>query len=254
MTPPNEVNDVFEFTPTSSDASPVKLADAAEIHKLAGPLRERLAAKGKIFAGSDAEFREFLVNNAKEPVFASADQVRRMCKGVLDHISKVTGIICFSKRRNNLLMWSHYADGHKGIVIAFDVPPKLAPKRRSLEVRYSKRRYPWRFVSELTSDEFLDEVRNLVQTKSVHWRAEKEVRLLWSLEGLDQEVDDRTGRPIYFTRIPPEVISDVIFGYRCPRGIEEKVEAAIAANNLQVQRWCAEPSDAHFTLRFRAKP
>ena len=31
-----------------------------------------------------------------------------------------TGIISFTESYNNLLMWSHYADEHKGIVIEFD--------------------------------------------------------------------------------------------------------------------------------------
>jgi len=32
------------------------------------------------------------------------------------------GVLCFSRRWNNILMWSHYADGHKGICLGFDGP------------------------------------------------------------------------------------------------------------------------------------
>jgi hypothetical protein len=30
------------------------------------------------------------------------------------------GIVCFSRTFNNILMWAHYADEHKGIVLGFD--------------------------------------------------------------------------------------------------------------------------------------
>jgi hypothetical protein len=32
------------------------------------------------------------------------------------------GVSCFSESWNSILMWSHYADRHKGICLGFDVP------------------------------------------------------------------------------------------------------------------------------------
>ncbi len=35
------------------------------------------------------------------------------------------GVLCFSRCWNNILMWSHYGDRHKGICRGFDVPDEL---------------------------------------------------------------------------------------------------------------------------------
>jgi hypothetical protein len=37
-----------------------------------------------------------------------------------------SGLLCFSRSWNNILMWSHYADRHSGICLGFDVPDKFA--------------------------------------------------------------------------------------------------------------------------------
>lgn len=31
-----------------------------------------------------------------------------------------TGVICFSSSKNNILLWSHYANGHTGFAVGFD--------------------------------------------------------------------------------------------------------------------------------------
>jgi len=43
---------------------------------------------------------------------------------VIDDFSQ-RGIACFSTRKDNILMWSHYAEGHKGLCLEFDTnyPP-----------------------------------------------------------------------------------------------------------------------------------
>jgi hypothetical protein len=252
VTPPNAFNDVFEFTPTPVGASPVKWAEASEIPKYAQEIRKRLAARGKKFVGSDEDFRKFLEKEAKEPVFASADQVAAMCKDILDHTSKSTGIICFSKRRNDLLMWSHYADGHKGLVIGFDIPPELMAEKPLFDVEYRTHRLPWNFDVGSTKPETASEIRKLIQRKSIHWRHEKEVRVLWALEGLIQEVDEQK-RLCYYTRIPPAIISEVILGYRCDRNpdLERSVRYWIEKHKLRVQLNRAETSESRFGLIFK---
>jgi len=197
--------------------------------------------------GSDEDFRNFIRKEMREPVFASADQVAALCKDILDHISKTTGIICFSKRRNNLLMWSHYADGHNGLVIGFDIPPELMPEKQIFDVEYCTRRLPWNFDLASGKAEWASEIKKLIQRKSIHWRHEKEVRILWSLEGLTQEIDDKK-RLCYYTSIPLAMISEVIFGYRCDQNLEATARLWIEKNKLSVQLNRAETSDSRFSL------
>ena len=249
VTPPNAFNDLFEFTPTAVGAAPVKWAEACDIIENAAEIRKRLAAKGKPFVGSDEEFCDMIRQRVKEPIFASTDVVAEMCRDLIDVISKTAGIICFSKRRNNLLMWSHYANGHKGFVVGFDIPPELTPE----SVQYQTRRLPWNFLPESNNFAIGSEIKNLILRKSIHWRYEKEVRVLWALKGLIQEVDDQ-GRTCYFTKIPAKMITEVIFGYRCDREpqLELSLRSWINQNRLNVELNRAVPSDSRFALRFRA--
>lgn len=37
-----------------------------------------------------------------------------------EELGKTIASLCLTQRRNNGLMWSHYADSHKGLAIGFD--------------------------------------------------------------------------------------------------------------------------------------
>jgi len=109
---------------------------------------------------------------------------------------------------------------------------------------------------ELSKNEFASQVKKLIQRKSIHWRYEKEVRVLWSLAGLTRE-HDRHNQILYFTKIPSEMITEVILGYRCNRNsddpnLEKTVRDLIRENKLNVQLNRAEPSDSRFGVTFRS--
>jgi len=40
--------------------------------------------------------------------------------------ANASGLLCFSRSWNNILMWSLYADRHAGVCLGFDVPDELA--------------------------------------------------------------------------------------------------------------------------------
>jgi len=92
-----------------------------------------------------------------------------------DIFSKV-GVCCFSKNMDNLLMWSYYADSHKGICLEFD--PNLEPFSKYFEVIYKSE------IPEIDSDllfkknhEF-QSFKKLLSYKSEDWKHEEELRLL----------------------------------------------------------------------------
>lgn len=59
---------------------------------------------------------EFLGADLSDPGF------RKALKKIKKDIAKKNEIICFSKIWKNPLLWSHYADKHKGICLEFEVP------------------------------------------------------------------------------------------------------------------------------------
>lgn len=88
------------------------------------------------------------------------------------HLRSSIGILCLSAVRDDILMWSHYADFHRGVCLEFDGATKLM--MRAIPVSYSQDR-PMIHVNRDSSDTALE--KSLL-TKADQWRYEHEWRLL----------------------------------------------------------------------------
>jgi len=87
---------------------------------------------------------------------------------------KYTGC-CFAERRDSLLMWTHYADSHKGVCLQFkyDSDPKKLPAGCFFKkIRYSTHR-PKPDASRISEFE-----ETLLLTKSIDWMYEEEWRVV----------------------------------------------------------------------------
>ena len=95
------------------------------------------------------------------------------------------GLLCFSTKWSNPVMWSHYANNHKGLCLGFDVandlvgPVSYSGKRLAVDLEQLKS------PNEL-SVEFITQI---LFTKYAHWKYENEYRSFVTLE----EVDEKTG-------------------------------------------------------------
>jgi hypothetical protein len=100
------------------------------------------------------------------------------------HMSRTSRLLCFSTDWRNPVMWSHYADKHRGLCLGFDVPPHLL-----LEVSYEPKRLE-KHVEKGLNLESLDEelARELLTTKFQDWRYESEVRILLKPEDTYNEL------------------------------------------------------------------
>jgi hypothetical protein len=159
-----------------------------------------------------------------------------------------------SHSKDNILMWSHYGHGHRGVLLQFD--PKLlyqsvistneiAEKKSDhieyaiMQVRYTKK------IKPISVDDILDfyqhadpvseektkliqYMRNSLSTKSTDWRYEREWRMLWQ--------NDETENKIINTPILPGTVKVVYIG------IESSDE--IQCEILELAR----RSDFHFSV------
>lgn len=113
------------------------------------------------------------------------------------------GLLCFSTKWNNPVMWSHYADKHKGLCLGFDVADQSVGP-----VSYSGRRLAVE-LEQLKSPRELpvDYVTKLLFTKYTHWKYENEYRAFVTLE----EKDNDTG--LYFAEFSDQMtLKQVIVG------------------------------------------
>lgn len=83
-------------------------------------------------------------------------------------------ILSLSKDPENVLMWSHYADSHRGMVITFDPSIKYWKNIRLKEIEYKTQRLPLP-----TEDTNVDEyVEKIITRKSTCWEYEQEWRMI----------------------------------------------------------------------------
>lgn len=133
------------------------------------------------------------------------------------------GFLSLTNIPDNELMWSHYADSHKGFVLGFDGdhqffkrdnPRKITGLRL---VKYSSTRIIPPDAGFVPSD--LAEV--LFFTKSTDWSYEGEVRVMADLANADIKPTTRTG--VYLFQFPPEALLEVIFGINTPDTVKQEI-------------------------------
>lgn len=85
-------------------------------------------------------------------------------------------LICLSKSWRSPLLWSHYADRHKGMALEFDVPDRFIE-----HIKYQKRRIKFDEI-KLANRE--DTTKKLLTTKYVEWAYEDEARIIIPFKGV----------------------------------------------------------------------
>jgi hypothetical protein len=87
------------------------------------------------------------------------------------HMSTAIGVLCVSTKPDDILMWSHYADSHRGICLEFDRTGKFMAHAQ--KVQYSHERVP----INPYDDNYEVMMEKALLTKSEHWSYESEWRL-----------------------------------------------------------------------------
>ena len=88
--------------------------------------------------------------------------------------TKGAGVCCFSEKFDNLLMWSHYSDGHKGFCLEYDT--KIEPFSKPYKVHYSSitpEIDPVKILLDKSNEIF----KRIIKKKSSCWKYEKEWRI-----------------------------------------------------------------------------
>ena len=85
------------------------------------------------------------------------------------------GVACLSEEKHDLLMWSHYADGHRGFCLEFDTAFK--PFSEARPVAYRSKLPSLNPIDLLISGAY-DPLEAMMLTKSDTWKREKEWRVL----------------------------------------------------------------------------
>ena len=110
------------------------------------------------------------------------------------------GLLCFSKSWRNPVLWSHYADEHKGICLGFDVPESCL-----YEVKYVPERLQ---LEQLVPDEV--QLQKLLRTKFKDWGYEAEYRRIVRFE------ETQEANNLHFWPFGSDLkLREVVLGARC---------------------------------------
>lgn len=134
-------------------------------------------------------------------------------KPIREQIQARVGVTCFSEKIDDMLLWSHYGDKHKGFCLEFDTQISLmeGQQQTSLyKVKYSKSKsYRQINISEILNKP--NTLEKLLTVKSYQWRYEKEWRIFCNTGGNNTfRFNEKSLTGIYFGYKMPQEYKDVI--------------------------------------------
>ena len=162
----------------------------------------------------------------------------------LQDLGNLSYMACFSETNADLLMWSHYAQQHKGFCVEYDIQKMMSedcslfdPIGHLFPIVYRNKRQPVRDIislaqslavlnadihnhNEYSGDEPLDDILPLFLIKSKDWEYEKEWRIIYSrkqMYDLDNEI-------LYGGNINFKCISVVFLGFRIHSEIRQNIQ------------------------------
>lgn len=131
----------------------------------------------------------------------------------IDQINENIGVTCFSHSETettpeNLLMWAHYSESHRGISVEFK--DNIFSDPFVNKVRYEEKR-PL-FNAEILTDDSTLHISDFF-FKSKHWKYEAEFRCVKKLDECTKlDVLDNGGYPIYLSKLQVETINRIFVG------------------------------------------
>lgn len=149
------------------------------------------------------------------------------------------GVYCLSKKPDDILMWSHYADSHKGMCLVFDA--NIISKHFNCQPVKYKNAYP-SFKQCLDSRKHQLNLAPLILTKSKHWKYESEVRLIVEPESINEEGTKR------LIKIPSNALVGVIFGCESSYHDKEIIREILKSKSRKVEFYDARKSSIEFSL------
>jgi hypothetical protein len=141
------------------------------------------------------------------------------------------GALCMSRNGRHPLMWAHYADEHRGVVIEFDSTAPCFNRKRSVTDELGT----FRMVSYSETRPVLDDKSGddwfvrLALTKASEWTYEEEVRFLLELSKADQVVEKEI--KIHLLAIPPSAVCSITFGCRAGPATIDMIKSALSNNS-----------------------
>lgn len=168
--------------------------------------------------------------------FSDSDTQAKL-EGFKNQANGQYGVICFSKIYHDPVLWSHYADHHRGAALVFDIPDDEA-----IHIDYQPERFRLGVDAAIQRGGFDEsDLSKLISTKFSSWCYENEVRMTCRLSDHFCQIDSK-GKRIYFESLSLESFGvdslkliGLIRGVRCDLKPADIASELLAVDTLPVQ-------------------
>lgn len=148
-----------------------------------------------------------------------------------------TGVFCLTEFRDSILMWSHYADYHRGICLEFATGIDVFKRPHLFDVTYGTELPTFRWLNP-NHDQL---ARNVLGRKSPEWEYEEEWRIIYT-------------RGAYTSRsFNPRALTGVILGARISEEDQAKVKTWGIRHDPPLVVYRAHLKEGQFGLDIRAE-
>ena len=155
-------------------------------------------------------------------------------------------LLCFSKKWDNILMWSHYGCSHTGNCLGFDIPDTQPEGGFQLRVVYRNSLLKVQDAAEI-NEKFFNE---LLRTKYDAWSYEQEVRLFVEIKDLPGDKGMH-----WFSFGDTLNLKEIIVGARCsPEDAKKLRQMCTHDPDVVDVSWVSMKKDAFSLFRSECRP
>jgi hypothetical protein len=144
------------------------------------------------------------------------------------------GILSLSDKHDDILMWSHYANSHQGVVLGLHIPSDATFFLNPIRIDYRDKYDELNFLRDPEKS-----LGDTVRVKSSKWSYENELRILKESAGL--------------FKINKQAIKDIYFGINTSQLDIKRIQEICHTNGLtQVKFWKGEKKHGEFEICFKS--
>ena len=201
-TPPNQLNDINEINYRTSFVDDESNRESIN--------REYASTLTELFPTSPVSVDDVESYRQKHPLGYGAELT-------CDQLSNRYGVTSFSARRNDVKMWSHYADDCRGVVIGYNVDHWVTHLLGTSIIRQVKYLYELPMIAgpRVVNQE---NVYAFMSSKGTTWEYEQEWRLITELSKTQQ-----SGNNVSVITAPQESVSSIHVTDRTPQDIVDTI-------------------------------
>lgn len=161
------------------------------------------------------------------------------------------GFLSLSENRNELLMWSHYCDSHKGFVVGFNGDHNYFQDRTRnwmaspVPVAYSAIRPS---LPKIKDWGVLNVAESVLLTKSEHWRYEKEWRMVAELKYASETIGVEKANRVCLFDFPSDCVTEIILGCQMDKLKQSEIREVLKDKYPLAKLYQARLSDTKFDI------